>query len=235
MDTFVDIKNRKVVLSYRSKLLNKSGIYSFICILDGLRYIGSSNNFYKRLLDHLAGRKRNLALQRAFSKYGKDNFKFVIYSYSSYSLPSIIDLETFYISYFPLDRLYNFTSTATSMYGYRHTDQAIQKMKNRFQDITNHPMFGKTHTPEAKALISKPGSLNPRFGITLSSETREKISAKLSTPVSLYDKDMNYILTFKNNTELAFYIECHKVTIGRYLKSGKLYQNRYYFRSPTEK
>lgn len=57
LDTFVDIKNRKVVLSYRSKLLNKSGIYSFICLLDGMRYIGSSNNLYKRLLDHLAGRK----------------------------------------------------------------------------------------------------------------------------------------------------------------------------------
>lgn len=97
------------------------------------------------------------------------------------------------MSYIPLDRLYNFTSTATSMYGYRHTDQAIQKMKNIFLDITNHPMFGKTPTPEAIALISKPGSLNPRFGITLSSETRAKISNKLSTPVSLYDKDMNYI------------------------------------------
>lgn len=62
------------------------------------------------------------------------------------------------MSYFPLDKLYNFTSTATSMYGYRHTDQAIQKMKNRFLDITNYPMFGKTHTPEAIAWISNPGS-----------------------------------------------------------------------------
>jgi len=38
---------------------------------------------YKRLLDHLAGRKSNLALQRALSKYGPYKFKFVIYSYSS--------------------------------------------------------------------------------------------------------------------------------------------------------
>jgi hypothetical protein len=31
-------------------------------------------------------------------------------------------------------------------------------MKNRFLDITNYPMFGKTHTPEAIAWISNPGS-----------------------------------------------------------------------------
>lgn len=66
------------------------------------------------------------------------------------------------------------------MQGYKHTDKAIEKMKNRFLEITNHPMFGKTHTPEAKALISKPGYLNPRFSITLSSETRAKISARFS-------------------------------------------------------
>jgi len=48
LDTFVDIQNRKVVLSYRSKLFNKSGIYAYISILAGVRYIGSSNNLYKR-------------------------------------------------------------------------------------------------------------------------------------------------------------------------------------------
>jgi len=28
----------------------------------------------------------------------------------------------------------------------------------------NHPMYGKTHTEEAKKLISKPGAANPMFG-----------------------------------------------------------------------
>ena len=28
----------------------------------------------------------------------------------------------------------------------------------------NHPMFGKTHTNESLALLSKPGKLNPMFG-----------------------------------------------------------------------
>lgn len=33
-----------------------------------------------------------------------------------------------------------------------------------FLDNNYHPMFGKTHTPEALVLISKPGELNPAKG-----------------------------------------------------------------------
>lgn len=45
------------------------------------------------------------------------------------------------MSYFPFDQLYNLTSTATSMYGYKHTEDSIAKMKARFIDPKNHPMF----------------------------------------------------------------------------------------------
>jgi hypothetical protein len=50
------------------------------------------------------------------------------------------------MSYFPFEKLYNLTSTATSMYGYKHTKEAIDKMKARLVDPINHSMFGKYHT-----------------------------------------------------------------------------------------
>ena len=31
------------------------------------------------------------------------------------------------------------------MYGYKHTQQAIEKMKSRFVNKMNLPMYGKTH------------------------------------------------------------------------------------------
>lgn len=34
------------------------------------------------------------------------------------------------------------------MLGYKHTKEAIAKMKARLIDPKNHPMFGKFHTPE---------------------------------------------------------------------------------------
>jgi group I intron endonuclease len=69
--------------------------------------------------------------------------------------------------------LYNFKSKANSMYGYKHTKDAIEKMKTRYIDPANHPMFGKTHTSESLKLISKPGKLNPMFGKKHSIETPE--------------------------------------------------------------
>lgn len=53
---------------------------------------------------------------------------------------------------------------ASSMLGYKHTDEAIQKMIERYKDKTNHPMFGKSHSQKVLELISKPGVLNPMFG-----------------------------------------------------------------------
>jgi len=34
---------------------------------------------------------------------------------------------------------------ASSMLGYKQTKEAIEKMKLRFVDKENHPMFGKNH------------------------------------------------------------------------------------------
>ena len=86
------------------------------------------------------------------------------------------------------------------MFGYKHTLKAIQKMKARFINPLNHPMFGKTHSIESRNLISKPGALNPMFGKTQKTESRLKISNKLSKPVSLYNINNIYLLRFKSNT-----------------------------------
>jgi NUMOD3 motif len=53
-------------------------------------------------------------------------------------------METENIQSFPFEELYNFKQEANSMLGYKHTAEAIEKMKARFVDKTNHPMYGKT-------------------------------------------------------------------------------------------
>ena len=115
-------------------------------------------------------KKSNIALQKAFVKYGLDQFKFCIYEYFTYESKiicqkALTDLETSYILRFDFDSLYNFKATATSSLGYKHTEEAILKMRDYYIDKNNHPMFGKTHTEEALGLISKPGKLNPMFDV----------------------------------------------------------------------
>lgn len=69
------------------------------------------------------------------------------------------------------------------------------------------------------------------FNKTHNSETRKKISVRLSkTPLGLYDTENKLIKTFLNQVELATELGVYKSTIGRYVVSGKLFQEKYYIR-----
>jgi group I intron endonuclease len=116
--------------------------------------IGSAVNLYLRIIEHLNNRKSNIALHKAITKYGLNNFNLYIYEYldsdiNSVNLKNLTELETKYISLFNFDTLYNFKAIATSMLGYKHTEEAIAKMIKRLEKKENHPMFGKKHTDEA--------------------------------------------------------------------------------------
>ena len=62
-------------------------------------------------------------------------------------------------------------------------------------------MFGKKHTTEALALISKPGELNPMFNKKHSEKTKSLISKSMSKyplGVGIYDLNDNLISKFNN-------------------------------------
>lgn len=181
--TLENLDDKAYISSYRETLKTKGGIYSFVNTLNGKQYIGSAKDFYIRLNEHLNNKKSNINLQRAFNKYGLDKFHWVIYEYFSYesrliSDKSLTTLETSYIKAFDFNDLYNLKSEASSMLGYIHTDEAKIKMIERFKDKNNHPMYGKTHSEEARVLISKPGELNPMYGKTHSKESKQIMAMK---------------------------------------------------------
>ena len=92
-------------------------------------------------------------------------------------------------------------------------------------------MFGKKHDKFALAKISKPGILNPMYGKKHTLETKQKMSlAKSKFYLGLFDIDNNLIKTFINQLELAKYLNLSKMTISRYLKSGKLLLNKFFIR-----
>jgi hypothetical protein len=136
------------------------------------------------------------------------NFEFVVYVLTA-DINSIFNLENQYINYFPSNMLYNVAPTAGSMLGYKHRKETILKMKAGIKNKTNNSMFGKT-----KAI-----------------KTLNLISAIKSSPITLYNNDNEYILTFKNNNQLAKFIGCSNSTVSRYIKSGKCYKDLYYFKT----
>ena len=145
----LDLIDIDYINTYKGILKGKGGIYSFVNTVNGNQYIGSAKDFYLRLKEHLENKKSNVALQRAFDKYGLDKFNFSIYEYFTYeskiiSHQVLTDLENSYINRFNFDNLYNFKAIATSSLGYKHTEEARLKMKDIYKDKNNHPMFGKT-------------------------------------------------------------------------------------------
>jgi group I intron endonuclease len=119
------------------------------------------------------------------------------------------------------------------MLGYKHTNEAKQKMVERLKDITNHPMYGKTHSEEILKLISKPGELNPMYGKQHSDETKKAISLKMSkypNGVGIFDLNDNLIQKFNNNTEIAKYLGISKVTVSKYLNNSLIYKDMYKFK-----
>ncbi len=215
----------------KKDLGNLGGVYGLKHEKSSKQYIGSSLNLYSRLMDHIKGRNSNLRLQRSINKYGLKSFNILIYYFHKEPAVLLTDIETTVISAFSFSQLFNFKKEASSMLGYKHTKQAIAKMKARFLNKNNHPMFGKTHNEIIKHLISKPGDLNPMFCKTHSEVTKHLMSIKKSIrPLGLYDENNNFIDKYSNQVELANKFGVHKTTISKYIKSNKLFKNKFYIR-----
>jgi len=230
LKTYKDLSNTKLL---KKDLSNLGGVYGLKHIKSSKQYIGSSKNLYSRLMNHIKGRESNLRLQRSINKYDLKSFNIVIYYFHKDPAVLLTDIETTVISAFPSSSLFNLhlKKKANSMLGYKHNKQAIEKMKSRFVNKINHPIFGKTHDKEPLNLISKPEKFNPMFGKTQSECTKNIMSIKKSIrSLGLYDKNDNIIEKYSNQVELANKFNVHKITVSRYIKSGKLFKGNFYIR-----
>lgn len=228
----LDLDNTGCIKSYESILKGKGGIYSLVNTINGKRYIGSAKDFFVRLNQHLKhNRLSNIALQKAFAKYGYENFKICIFEYFTYesrivSHKSLSMLETSYLSKFSFKTLYNFSVIAHNNLGYKHTSCAA-----RSACWTAPPGLEET-----KLKISKPGKKNPMFGKSHNENTKAMMSEKKNKyplGVGIFDLGGNLISKFKNNVELAKHLGISKQTVGKYLNSKLVYQNTYYFKPIT--
>ena len=214
---------------------DKKGIYGFFCEIEYKFYIGSSESLFKRFKEHIKGRKSNIKLQRSIIKYGLENFQFIIFELCSENNKKLLtDLETQYIALFELNSLYNFKLVASSMLGYKHSNEAKNKMRiiNKGE---NHPFFGKYHTKESKFKISlaTKGNKNPMFGKNHSDFSKSLIANKLSRQVYVYEVLENkkkLVNIFSSSVKVANWLGVNKSTIGRYIKSEKIWNKKYIFR-----
>jgi group I intron endonuclease len=170
-----------------------SGVYTITNIINGKYYVGSSNNIKRRWRHHKDTLRRgihpNKYLQRAFDKYGEDNFLF-----------EIVELTEEYIlkEQEILDRNFEATYNIAIM--------------------ADAPMTGKKHAEKVKKLLSKKlsGKNHPHYGKPVDIEWRRKISLKKKKRTDEEEIQIyNRWKSGETKNAIAKSLGCHPTTIKR--------------------
>jgi group I intron endonuclease len=157
-----------------------TGIYKIENKENGKMYIGSASSsfavrFRRHKSDLNANKHHSEILQRAWNKYGADNFTFEIIAAC---LPDeCIRFEQLYIDTYSPE--YNVCPIAGSVKGIKRSETFAEAITERMQG--NTIWRGRTHTEEAKEkiAIANKGRKPHTTGKHLSEETRQKISQSL--------------------------------------------------------
>ena len=141
----------------------RSGIYGIINQARGHIYIGSSKHIAMRWASHRTllrnGKHYSSRIQRAWNKYGGEQFQFVILAFCPED--DLITVEQQYID--ALKPVYNMMKTVgqrpssdSKNKGRRHSEEAKRKMRGPRPSVSGNknPMFG----------VHLNGDLNPMWG-----------------------------------------------------------------------
>lgn len=148
--------------------LKLSGIYAILNILNEKVYVGSAIHLYRRWRDHKSNLRINknncLLLQRAWNKYGEENFIFVVLELVE-DRTKLVELETAWIKCLDSANVelgYNILPTAYSRLGLKASEETKAKMSLASK--------GKPKSDEMKAKLSA-----SKMGHSVSEEARIKI------------------------------------------------------------
>ena len=184
------------------------GIYQIKNKINNKSYIGSSSRLKLRWNRHLTDLKCNvhhsLALQRAFHKYGYDNFEFIILENCEES--KLLEKEQYYLD--TLNPKYNICKIAGNCAGVKHSIETIEKRRNSLIKLwenkelkTTHSKYGRSKKKEQNTLIrQQKEQRNLQIIKDLKSGIRQDVIAEkynLSTPSITQLKKKYDIITDK--------------------------------------
>lgn len=145
-------------------------IYMYVNKINGKRYIGQTKDFNKRHKQHIKLHK--MIIDRAFDKYGEDNFEIIILAHDVPTQEQLDSYERFFIKRY---------KTFTSQHGYNvaeggsngnprkdFTEEQLEGWKQKLREAN----LGKEMSQETKDKIS-----NSLQGREITEETREKMGA----------------------------------------------------------
>lgn len=125
--------------------ISKTGIYQIKNLINDKIYIGSSKQgFAKRFSEHLYDLKNNdhhsQHLQKAYNKYGKENFIFEIIEVCNIEI--VVEREQYWIDLtkcYKRNHGYNILQKAYSSEGYKHSEESLKKIGEQSKKRGAHP------------------------------------------------------------------------------------------------
>lgn len=156
--------------------IDTAAIYHWKNRLNGKIYIGRTRSIYRRWKDYRAyakgSRKAKYCFVSAIRKYGLDAFEFGILEFCSSDYDIMISREEYWIAKLDATNTgYNKTSDGTGPVGVKWTEEQKERSskarkgtglwsEERKREMSirqmgvNGTFFGKTHTPETRAILS---------------------------------------------------------------------------------
>jgi len=223
--SFNNLNLEKNINDARSALKGKSGVYAIVYLATGAIYIGSSKCLDNRFIAHFIKCDTNPRLQNAISKYGHEHFVFHILEFVPENM--LVLREQYYLDLIfnnlPATLIYNMLPAAYSNLGYKATEETRAKLSASLKGniklsealIGNINAAGSERTKEVRAQISK----------SIEGNTNR------AKAVFVYSSLNNILIySFITREETAKFFGVSHQTIRNYLKSGKVFQNKYIFR-----
>ena len=199
-------------------------IYMVTNLIDNKSYIGQTVRSLKRRKQaHISEsnlKRDSYHFHQALFKYGHNNFKWEIID-TCKTIKKLNELEIFYIGYYDTyNNGYNLTTGGNGKKGWIITEKARQNFSSA-NSGKNNPRYGVIVSEETRQKIS-----NALMGIRPSKETRQKISkakkGKFCGKNSSRAKAVIYNgKLYESMTELAKELQVHPTTIANRIKVNK--------------
>jgi group I intron endonuclease len=206
------------------------GVYRLTNITNKKTYVGSAIDLRTRFYVYYSTSRltsSKMAIYKAIQKYGYSNFTLDILEYCDPK--DVLVREQYYLD--SLKPEYNILSTAGSSFGYKHTEETLDKFKLRvFSDEARANLAasatGRVLSEDTKAKISA-----ARSGKKLSAETRAKLSVATAAihgvAVEVTNIKTGVTEQFSTMTNAAASLGVSRTTVKNIIRTGKILRGSY--------
>lgn len=158
-----------------------SCIYAILNKINNKKYVGSAVNLYRRKNIHLHHLRKNIHhskyLQRAWNKYGEQNFEFIILELCNKD--NLIEKEQFYIDKYNPE--YNTCKIAGSSLGLKRTKKQIKNISMaHIGQIPWNKGVPATEEQKNKQSLAMKGRISGAKGKKWSKQSKDKLSKTLT-------------------------------------------------------